>query len=399
MKWEKRTLGEVADLCLGKMLDQKKNRGEFLPYLANINVRWGEFDLGDLRQMRFEQNERDRYGLKYGDIVMCEGGEPGRCAIWKEHVPQMMIQKALHRIRPHSNINYQFLCYSLIEKGKKGAFASLFTGSTIKHLPRQNLVKVEVDVPPLEIQERIGSILSAYDDLIENNTRRIQLLEESARLLYREWFVRLRFPGHEHARVVGGVPEGWENNFLPDIIDVNPSSFVEKGKEIKYVPMSSLSEKNMTARTIDFELRTAHTSVKFRKNDVLLARITPCLENGKTALAYFLEEDEVACGSTEFIVLRGKRVGYAFTYCLARSYPFRENAIKSMIGSSGRQRVQTSCFEDYCVLLPPKYLLEMFEGIANENFEQIRTLEAQNSKLAAARDLLLPRLMNGEIEV
>ena len=87
MKWEKRTLGEVADLCLGKMLDQKKNRGEFLPYLANINVRWGEFDLGDLRQMRFEQNERDRYGLKYGDIVMCEGGEPGRCAIWKENMP------------------------------------------------------------------------------------------------------------------------------------------------------------------------------------------------------------------------------------------------------------------------------------------------------------------------
>ena len=108
-KWEKKRLAEVADFCLGKMLDEKKNRGEALPYLANINVRWGTFDLENLRQMRFEPNEMDRYGLKSGDIVMCEGGEPGRCAIWKEAVPGMMIQKALHRIRPHDCIDYRFL--------------------------------------------------------------------------------------------------------------------------------------------------------------------------------------------------------------------------------------------------------------------------------------------------
>ena len=90
--WRNGTLGEVADLCLGKMLDQNKNRGVPTPYLANVNVRWGEFVLDDLRVMRFEEHERERYGLKYGDIVMCEGGEPGRCAIWKEQVPGMMIQ-------------------------------------------------------------------------------------------------------------------------------------------------------------------------------------------------------------------------------------------------------------------------------------------------------------------
>jgi type I restriction enzyme S subunit len=96
MNWPTYKLGTVADFCLGKMLDQKKNRGELLPYLANINVRWGEFDLTDLREMRFEQHELERYGLRYGDIVMCEGGEPGRCAIWKEQRSAMMIQKALH---------------------------------------------------------------------------------------------------------------------------------------------------------------------------------------------------------------------------------------------------------------------------------------------------------------
>ena len=208
MKWEKRCLGDVADLCLGKMLDEKKNRGEPRPYLANVNVRWGEFDFSNLREMRFEDKENERYGLKMGDIVMCEGGEPGRCAIWKENVPGMMIQKALHRIRPHECIDNQFLFYTFLLKGKCGAFSGLFTGSTIKHFPREKLVLFEIEFPQLSVQKRIASILTAYDDLIENNRRRMALLEESARLLYREWFVRLRFPGHEHTRIVNGVPEG-----------------------------------------------------------------------------------------------------------------------------------------------------------------------------------------------
>ena len=155
----------------------------------------------------------------------------------------------------------------------------------------------------------------------------------------------------------------------------------------------------MTANTADFERRTKHTNVKFKKNDVLLARITPCLENGKTGYAYFLAEDEVACGSTEFIVLRGKRVPSEFVYCLARSYPFRENAIKSMTGSSGRQRVQNSCFDKYAVPLPPNSILDEFVEVVQNNFDQIRNLMAQNARLAKARDLLLPKLMSGELTV
>ncbi len=212
--WRNRTLGEVADLCLGKMLDQNKNRGVPTPYLANINVRWGEFVLDDLRVMRFEEHERDRYGLKYGDIVMCEGGEPGRCAIWKEQVPGMMIQKALHRIRPKAGLDHRFLYYSFRNIGLLSGFDQYFTGATIKHLPGEKLAKVEVPIPPLPIQRRIAGILSAYDDLIENSQRRIKILEEMARQLYREWFVYFRFPGHEDCRLVdsplGEIPEGWE---------------------------------------------------------------------------------------------------------------------------------------------------------------------------------------------
>jgi type I restriction enzyme S subunit len=163
-KWSRAPLGTVADLCLGKMLDQDKNRGEPLPYLANVNVRWGEFMLDDLRVMRFEPHELDRYGLKFGDIVMCEGGEPGRCAIWREQIPGMMIQKALHRIRPRDPLDYRFLYYNLLKIGKAKGFDQYFTGATIKHLPGEKLAKVEVDIPPLAVQRRIAGILSAYDD-------------------------------------------------------------------------------------------------------------------------------------------------------------------------------------------------------------------------------------------
>ncbi len=96
-EWKKMRLGDISDMCLGKMLNKETNKGEFQPYLANINVRWGSFDLTNLDMMRFEKSEHDRYGLKFGDIVMCEGGEPGRCAIWKEEIPDMKFQKALHR--------------------------------------------------------------------------------------------------------------------------------------------------------------------------------------------------------------------------------------------------------------------------------------------------------------
>ena len=132
--WKRVPLGSVADLCLGKMLDKDKNRGEPLPYLANVNVRWGEFDLSELRTMRFEPHEHERYGLKFGDIVMCEGGEPGRCAIWKEELPGMMIQKALHRIRPHDTLDYRFLYYNLLNLGRHNGFDQFFTGATINRM-------------------------------------------------------------------------------------------------------------------------------------------------------------------------------------------------------------------------------------------------------------------------
>ena len=220
MSWEKVKLGDVADSCLGKMLDQVKNKGEYEPYLANLNVRWGYFELDNLSQMRFESGEQERYGLKYGDLVICEGGEPGRCAIWKDQIPNMKIQKALHRVRVHDCLDYRYLYYWFLYAGQTKALEQYFTGATIKHMPGDKLKSICIDFPPKEEQQRISEILWPIDSLIENNQKQIKLLEEAAQRLYKEWFVDLRFPGHETTHIVDGIPEGWHCVRITDLLEI-----------------------------------------------------------------------------------------------------------------------------------------------------------------------------------
>ena len=394
------TLNDVCEFIVDCLHATAPIQEEGYPLIRTPNIGKGRLTLDGVYRVSEDTYETwtRRAAPETDDLILAREAPAGNVAIVKNGQQVCLGQRTVHLRLDKSQVDPDFLCYYLLAPPQQGALLAGETGATAKHINMKDIRRLPLKgLPHFNGQRKIGQILSAYDDLIENNRRRIQLLEQAAQLLYKEWFVYFRFPGHEHVKIKDDVPDGWEDMFLPDVIAVNPNTPIEKGKEVRYVPMSALSESGMTADISNFELRTKHTNVKFRKNDVLLARITPCLENGKTGLAYFLRDNEVACGSTEFIVLRGKRVSYAYIYCLARSYPFRENAIKSMIGSSGRQRVQVSCFDEYKVPMPPKHLLEMFDEITNESFEQIRVLMAQNDRLAKARDLLLPRLMNGEV--
>ncbi len=377
MSWQTQKLETVADFCLGKMLDQKKNRGEPLPYLANVNVRWGEFDLADLREMRFEPRELDRYGLKYGDIVMCEGGEPGRCAIWKEQRSSMMIQKALHRIRPHDCLRPDFLYYFFLYKGRTGHLASLFTGSTIKHLPREKLALVEVPVPPHSIQDQIASTLSAYDNLIENNRRRIQLLEQAARLLYKEWFVHLRFPGHEHVRIIDGVPEGWEKKPLGELLTLQRGFDlpVNKRKEGRFPIYASTG------------INGYHAEDKVKGPGVVTGR------SGSLGSVMYVSGDFWPLNTTLW-VKEFKLVGPHYANHLLKNMQLEQyngGAAVPTLNRNDVHRVE--------VLSPPSMLLRMFEDQSHDMVKQIETLTNMSFKLAEARDLLLPKLMNAEVVV
>jgi type I restriction enzyme S subunit len=270
-------------------------------------------------------------------------------------------------------------------------------GNSNPTLNRNHIHDLPALIPPLGVQDRIADILSAYDDLIENNKRRMVLMEDSARQIYREWFVRLRFPGHEHTRTTDGVPEGWERVPVPEAIAINPRTPLSDEEGHWFVEMADLPTNSMVIQNA--VQRDGRSGSKFKNGDTLFARITPCLENGKTAFVNFMAENEAGRGSTEFIVLRSMSLIPEFVYCLARTYDFREHAIKSMIGASGRQRVQESCFEKFLIFVPSRSLLTLFSESAEPVFEQIKVFHAQNQKLRAARDLLLPRLMSGAIAI
>ncbi len=182
-------LGDYVEACLGKMLDAQKNRGAFQPYLGNSNVRWGAFDLQDLAVMRFEQQEEERYGIRDGDLVVCEGGEPGRCAIWQGEVPNMKIQKALHRIRVKDGLDNYFLYYWFLHAGKTGSLEPYFTGTTIKHLTGKALAELKIPLPPIERQRGLAKVLRSLDDKIDLNRRINQTLEAMAQAIFKSWFV------------------------------------------------------------------------------------------------------------------------------------------------------------------------------------------------------------------
>ena len=175
-------LRTLASTALGKMLDKHKNHGIPMPYLRNVNVRWGIFDLSELLQMRFEPSETERYSIKTGDLVVCEGGEPGRCAVWTNGLKDIRIQKALHRVRPYNGISSLLLSYIFRRYAQIQYIDKFFTGSTIKHLTGEALNQLLIILPPVAEQQRIVSQIKALLKYVDEIDRESETLEKSITL-------------------------------------------------------------------------------------------------------------------------------------------------------------------------------------------------------------------------
>jgi type I restriction enzyme S subunit len=400
-KWNKVKLGDISEMCLGKMLDQEKNKGELQPYLANVNVRWGSFDFKDLNMMRFEQNEHDRYGLKFGDIVICEGGEAGRCAIWKNEIPNMKIQKALHRVRIKDGYDNQFVYYRFLLAGITGELEKYFTGSTIKHLTGYSLKQVAFAFPSLPIQQKIAAILSAYDDLIENNLKQIRLLEEMAQITYQEWFVRLKFPNHENTPIdeTTGLPIGWEYRQIKDIGKIitgkTPSTENEDfyGTDIPFIKTPDMSGFPYVIETKQYLSLNGAGSQKnniIPKNSLMVSCIATV---GVYALC---SQDSMTNQQINSIKFYDERYSF-FMYSFSRNF----KPLLEAIGSNGATmtNVNKSKFEQIKVVFPSDDILEKYHNKVKESFTVILNKQKQNQCLKEARDILLPRLMTGKITV
>ncbi len=165
--WTSNSLDKSANCRLGKMLDKIKNQGKLTPYIRNINVRWFGFDLSNIKEIKIEDHEKDTYSIRSGDVLICEGGEPGRCAIWNRNENEFIFQKALHRVRVGNSLLPEFLCFCLKDAADSGYLSNLFTGTTIKHLTGISLKKFVIPLPPPteqhEIVRRVGTLFERAD--------------------------------------------------------------------------------------------------------------------------------------------------------------------------------------------------------------------------------------------
>ena len=277
------------------------------------------------------------------------------------------------------------------------SIANTSTGATVHHTSPKKIYDYDLEVPPLPIQHRIATILSRYDSLIENYQKQIKLLEEAAQRLYKEWFIDLRFPGHENTKIVDGVPEGWERKKVNSIIELQSgfafksSTFDDNGAykivTIKNVKDGAFDGDNVSRIVAIPEKMPKHCVLA--DGDILLSLTgnvgRVCIVNGKN----YLLNQRVAKLATDY---------KAFTYCLFRSRDmFIE--VNNLANGAAQQNVSPIRIGEMKILLPNSELLQEFESIVFKSIARIISLQSQLRLLTEARDRLLPKLMSGDIEI
>jgi len=296
--------------------------------------------------------------------------------------------------------------------------ASMDVGSANPTLNRNHVHPLEIRWPPIAEQRAIAHILGTLDDKIEVNRRMSETLEAMARALFQSWFVdfdpvRAKAEGREQGlpklladlfpdRLLtssqGESPQGWRLVPLPELIEVNPARSLRRGDVAPYLDMANVPTRGHSPNAVVY--RPFGSGMRFVNGDTLVARITPCLENGKTAYVDFLQDREVGWGSTEYIVLRPQPpLPEEFAYCLARSDGFRDFAIQSMTGSSGRQRVPAEALSHFLLAAPSPPIATHFGEVVRPLFARGSAAMREAHTLAALRDTLLPKLISGELRV
>jgi type I restriction enzyme S subunit len=310
-------------------------------------------------------------------------------------------------VRPDKNkIIPRFLHYYFMSPAWKAVIeANIINGATVDRIPIKKFPGFQVSIPPIKKQASICNVLSAYDDLIENNRRRIQLLEQAARLLYREWFVNLRFPGHEHTKIVNGVPEGWISKTNAGVCDAfEDGDWVESkdqgGEDFRLLQISNIGD-NVFIETDNYRYLTAETFRRLHCNEVVPGDILISRMPKPIGRAWYVTEKpwRMITAVDVTIARPNPEIVNPLYYLYHLNSPTNIARCELLATGATRLRVSRKNMGALPIIVPPKPIQSIFGEIAADIHWQRRNLIRQNEKLVKARDLLLPKLINGEVQV
>lgn len=399
MNWPKLPISEVCS----NVVDCVNRTAPIVDYetpykmLRTTNVRGGFVDTKNVRCVTLETYERwtRRLVPERGDVFLTREAPLGDVGRLTTDETVFLGQRLFHyRVNPML-MDARFLAYVLQSPSVQGWIKGVGMGATVEHARVGDFHKIPIPTPPLDAQAKIGEILSAYDDLIENNRRRIALLEDAARMLYREWFVYFRFPGHEHVKIINGIPEGWERRVLDQVVSVvsetvKPADFKE---DHVHIGLEHIPRRSFTLADWEPIDGLASHKIRFVKGDILFGKIRPYFHKVGFAI-----RDGLA--SSDALIWRVREADdWPLVVCATSSDHFVAVASKTVREGSKMPRADWGVLKNYVVPGPPDGLLSVFNETILSITQQCGTLALGNRALAQARDLLLPRLMNGKIAV
>ena len=403
-EWEIKKVEEIAEKSiLGSTPLKRKieywSNGS-IPWLTNKEMEYGQVNIIKDTELKVNEKALKETNLNLippFSLIVSFTASVGKVGINKISITtnQQFISFVLNKNTSVLYYGYYFvLAKEIIES---------FSGATpFSFITKEKALQILVPYPPPSEQSRIATVLSWFDDLIENKKRQNEILEKTAMAIFKSWFVDFEPFQNEkfvYSEELGReIPKGWEVGSTVELIHYNPPLKMDKGKYYKFVEMKMVKTNSLVCAFEEREYKG--NGVKYHGGDTLLARITPSLEHGKTAYVWFISDNDMGFGSTEFFVLQPREQFLReFVYLLAKNEDFREIAINSMSGTSGRQRADINALKNYIIPIPPFLILQRFHELVEPMFKKIILNQKQIMILRKARDALLPKLVFGKIRV
>ena len=379
--WTEKSIDELAFVGRGKSRHRPRNDtslyGGEHPFVQTADIHNSDLWITSFKQTYSDKGLTQSKMWNLGTICITNAGEnTGDCAILgiRACFPDSIIAV----VADESKSDTFYLKYAIDQL--KPRLRRITRGATQDNLSVAKLTAFKFLTPPLEEQKRIGVVLRAYGDLIENNRQRIQLLEQAARLLYKEWFMHLRFPGHEHVKIVDGVPEGWEKSSLGDLVDI------KKGKNITKATVNE-GEVPVVAGGL--------TPAYFHDISNAAAPVITISASGANAGYVNIYHEDIWASDCSYI--SNEASDYPYYY-----YQFLTSKQREIFGlqrGAAQPHVYPKDLMRISVNHPPNKVIRLFEETVANEYMLINNLIKQNKSLTKARDLLLPRLMNGVVVV